>query len=183
MEFFASPEAGRAIRAAGFTEAHPIEAPAVGQGTRLIRSLGLPEGDDAAGFLERLRAVGDLMLETRQLSLAFRFEPGTAQIDDTSLVNIRQLANAIEAGVHDGHEIVLVGFSDSMGDAEVNRSLSQRRAEAVRSALDEAAPLRDEARVALSAEGLGILLPIACNDAEWGRAINRRVEVWLRALD
>lgn len=183
LEFFASPEAGRAIRAAGFTEAQPIEAPAAGQGTRLIRSLGLPEGDDAAGFLEQLRAVGDLMLETRQLSLAFRFEPGTAQIDNTSLVNIRQLANAIEAGVHDGHEIVLVGFSDSMGDAEVNRDLSQRRAEAVRGALDEAAPLRDEARVVLSAEGLGILLPVACNDAEWGRAINRRVEVWLRALD
>ena len=183
LEFFASPEAGRAIRAAGFTEAQSIETPAAGQGTRLIRSLGLPEGDDAAEFLEQLRAVGDLMLETRQLSLAFRFEPGTAQIDDTSLVNIRQLANAIEAGVHDGHEIVLMGFSDSMGDAEVNRSLSQRRAEAVRSALDEAAPLRDEARVELSAEGLGILLPVACNDAEWGRAINRRVEVWLRALD
>lgn len=182
LEFFASPEAGRAIQAAGFTEARPEQAPAAGQGMRLIRSLRLPERDDAAGFLEGLRKIGDLMLETRQLSSAFRFEPGTAQIDATSLVNIRQLARDIEAGVYDGHEIILAGFSDSLGDAEANRNLSLRRAEAVRDALDEAAPLRDPTRVGLSTEGMGIMLPVACNEAEWGRALNRRVEVWLRQL-
>jgi len=183
LEFFASPEAGQAILAAGFTEARPEQAPAAGQGLRLIRSLRLPESDDPAGFLDSLRMTGDLMLETRQLSLAFRFEPGTAQIDATSQVNIRQLARDIEAGVYDGQEIILAGFSDSMGDAGANRDLSLRRAEAVRDALAEAAPLRDAARVALSAQGLGILLPVACNDAEWGRALNRRVEVWLRPLE
>jgi len=182
LEFFASPEAGQAIQAAGFTEARPEQAPAAGQGLRLIRSLRLPERGDAEGFLDSLRMVGDLMLETRQLSLAFRFEPGTAQIDATSLVNIRQLARDIEAGVYDGQEIILAGFSDSMGDAEANHRLSLRRAEAVRAELVEAAPLRDPARVAVSAEGMGILLPVACNAAEWGRALNRRVEVWLRPL-
>lgn len=182
LDFFASPEAGQAIRAAGFTEARPEQAPAAGQGLRLIRSLRLPESNDGEGFLDSLREVGDLMLETRQLSLAFRFDPGTAQIDATSLVNIRQLARDIEAGMYDGQEIILVGFSDSMGDADANRRLSLRRAGAVRAALDEAAPLRDATRVALSEEGMGILLPVACNAAEWGRALNRRVEVWLRPL-
>ncbi|MCC5971212.1 MAG: OmpA family protein [Pararhodobacter sp.] len=182
LEFFASPEAGQAIRAAGFTEARPEQAPASGQGLRLIRSLQLPEAGDTPGFLDSLRAVGDLMLETRHLSLAFRFDAGTSQIDAASSVNIRQLARDIEAGAHDGYEIILVGFSDSQGDAEANRRLSLRRAEAVRDALDEATPLRDPARVALSADGFGILLPIACNAAEWGRALNRRVEVWLRPL-
>ena len=182
LEFFASPEAGKAIQTAGFTEARPEQAPAAGQGLRLIRSLRLPDTGGAEGFLDSLRAVGDLMLETRQLSLAFRFEPGTAQIDATSLVNIRQLARDIEAGVHDGQEVILVGFSDALGDAEANRRLSLRRAEAVREALTEATPLRDTTRVTLSAQGVGILLPVACNAAEWGRALNRRVEVWLRPL-
>ncbi len=182
LEFFASPEAGRAIRAAGFTEARPEQAPAAGQGLRLIRSLRLPESGDAEGFLDSLRSIGDLMLETRQLSLAFRFEPGTAQIDATSLVNIRQFARDIEAGVYDGNEIILAGFSDSLGDAEANRRLSLRRADAVRAAVEEAALLRDPERVVLSAEGLGVLLPVACNAVEWGRALNRRVEVWLRPL-
>lgn len=182
LEFFSSPEAGQAIRAAGFTEARPEQAPAAGQGLRLIRSLRLPENGDAEVFLDNLRMVGDLMLETRQLSLAFRFEPGTAQIDATSLVNIRQLARDIEAGVYDGHEIILAGFSDAVGDADANRRLSLRRAEAVLTVVEEAAPLRDPARVELSAEGMGILLPVACNEAEWGRALNRRVEVWLRPL-
>ena len=182
LEFFASPEAGKAIQTAGFTEARPEQAPAAGQGLRLIRSLRLPDTGGAEGFLDSLRAVGDLMLETRQLSLAFRFEPGTAQIDATSLVNIRQLARDIEAGVHDGQEVILVGFSDALGDAEANRRLSLRRADAVREALTEATPLRDTTRVTLSAQGVGILLPVACNAAEWGRALNRRVEVWLRPL-
>lgn len=183
LEFFASAEAGQAIQAAGFTEARPEQAPASGQGLRLIRSLRLPESADAEGFLDSLRRTGDLMLETQQLSLAFRFEPGTAQIDATSLVNIRRLARDIEAGVYDGQGIILTGFSDSLGDAAANHSLSLRRAEAVRAELIEAAPLRDPARVEVSVEGMGILLPVACNDAEWGRALNRRVEVWLRPLE
>lgn len=182
LEFFASPEAGQIIEAAGFTEARPELASGSGHGLRLIRSLRLPEAAETPNFLESMRAVGDRMLETRQLSLALRFEPGTAQIDATSMVNIRQLARDIEAGAYDGQEIVLVGFSDNQGDADANRRLSLRRAEAVREALAEAAPLRDPARLSLAAEGFGILLPISCNAAEWGRAINRRVEVWLRPL-
>jgi len=183
LEFFGSPEAGRAIQSAGFTEARPEQVPAASQGLRLIRSLRLPGPEDAGAFLDALGEVAGLMLETRQLSLAFRFEPGTAQIDATSMVNIRQLARDIEAGAHDGSEIILVGFTDNVGDAEANRRLSRRRAEAVHAALAEAAPLRDPARAVLRADGFGILLPIACNAAEWGRALNRRVEVWLRPLD
>ncbi|KPQ07271.1 MAG: phosphate transport system substrate-binding protein [Rhodobacteraceae bacterium HLUCCA12] len=183
LAFIASPDAGAAIEAAGFVPPFPEMTDASGQGLRMIRSLRLPglEGPDA--LPDGLRSVSDLMLETSQLSSAFRFEAGTARIDAISMVGIRQLARDIEAGVHDGHEVILVGFTDSEGDAAANRRLSERRAEAVRDALDEAAPLRDAARVRLSSAGFGYLLPIACNAAEWGRALNRRVEVWLRPLD
>jgi phosphate transport system substrate-binding protein len=34
--------------------------------------------------------------------------------------------------------------------------------------------------VRLRAEAYGEALPMACDDSDWGRRVNRRVEVWLR---
>ena len=72
--------------------------------------------------------------------------------------------------------MVIVGHSDSSGDLEMNRALSERRAEAVRAALVE----RGVAPGQLAAEGVGYLAPLTANSTEEGRAINRRVELVLR---
>lgn len=182
LDFFTSPGAVATIRAAGFTDPRPEPVLATSQGQRLINTLLLPSSGDDAALVEGLREAATLMLEGEQLSVAFRFEPGTSRIDATSLVQMRQLAREIEAGVHDGHEIILVGFTDSLGTPEANRRLARRRSEAVRRALAEAAPLRNSVSVVLGMAGFGLLLPIACNESEWGRALNRRVEVWRRPL-
>jgi phosphate transport system substrate-binding protein len=54
-----------------------------------------------------------------------------------------------------------------------------KRAEAVRRAVREAAPTADLDRISLSVDAFGEAMPLACDDAEWGREINRRVEVWV----
>lgn len=75
-----------------------------------------------------------------------------------------------EAG---GGPIGIIGHSSSEGAEAYNRDLSQRRAQSVVSAL--VALGLDPARI--SALGRGEEEPIASNDSEAGRSLNRRVEV------
>ena len=47
-------------------------------------------------------------------------------------------------------------------------------------AVREAAETLAKGRVDMDATAFGEALPMACDDSEWGRQVNRRVEVWLR---
>ena len=69
--------------------------------------------------------------------------------------------------------IQIVGHSSSEGAADYNRNLSQRRAQSVVAAL--VALGLDAGQI--SAVGKGEDDPIASNDDEAGRSLNRRVEV------
>ncbi|MFZ5485209.1 MAG: OmpA family protein [Pseudomonadota bacterium] len=69
--------------------------------------------------------------------------------------------------------IALEGHTDNVGTAEYNLDLSRRRAKSVRDAfLARGVPAQ---RMALA--GLGMDQPVAPNDTEIGRTLNRRVEV------
>ena len=69
--------------------------------------------------------------------------------------------------------VEIAGHSDSTGDAEYNRFLSQRRAEAVADRLTQSLGVAEDR---VSATGYGESEPIASNDTAAGRAENRRVE-------
>jgi outer membrane protein OmpA-like peptidoglycan-associated protein len=68
----------------------------------------------------------------------------------------------------------IIGHTDNVGSAAYNLDLSTRRAANVSAALVGGYAI-DPAR--LSFEGAGMSLPIESNDAEEGRAKNRRVEL------
>jgi outer membrane protein OmpA-like peptidoglycan-associated protein len=65
------------------------------------------------------------------------------------------------------------GFTDSVGSQSSNLDLSQRRADAVRSALIGRGV--DPSRI--GAQGYGESFPVADNNDSGGRQLNRRVEV------
>lgn len=69
--------------------------------------------------------------------------------------------------------IVIEGFTDDRGAEETNRRLSERRAQAVRSALVQ----RGVAASRIVARGLGEAYPVASNANPAGRQLNRRVEI------
>ena len=73
-----------------------------------------------------------------------------------------------------------MGFSDSDGSAVANLKIAQRRANAVRDAVVEAAETANLSRIGLETEAFGEAMPMACDDSAWGRQVNRRVEVWVR---
>jgi phosphate transport system substrate-binding protein len=75
---------------------------------------------------------------------------------------------------------MLVGFTDDVGAFDSNRELSQERAEQVLAELQQRAGDRLQ-NVNLTYRGFGEVAPTACNQEDRGRAINRRVEVWIQA--
>jgi len=70
--------------------------------------------------------------------------------------------------------ILIAGHTDSRGDANANQDLSERRARTVMLTLTEKYGV-DPNR--LTVKGYGAEQPLASNDSEEGRAVNRRVEL------
>jgi len=77
-------------------------------------------------------------------------------------------------------EILIVGHTDSVGGADHNQKLSERRAESVQKYLKNAVVNAD---VTFKAIGKGENDPIASNSDEEGRAQNRRVEITYQVVE
>lgn len=75
--------------------------------------------------------------------------------------------------------VLILGHSDSSGKLELNRSLSQQRAQAVAGIFSLSGFKRDR----MLLKGVGPDMPRAANDSVGGRALNRRVEVLLAPQD
>ncbi|MBT8144154.1 MAG: OmpA family protein [Gammaproteobacteria bacterium] len=74
---------------------------------------------------------------------------------------------------HPDRKIRIEGFTDAIGSDSYNQRLSERRANAVRTALVE----RGVEAERISAAGYGEQYPVANNETQAGRQQNRRVEV------
>ena len=118
------------------------------------------------------------IIDSQRLSTTFRFKTGSDQMDERAQADIVRLAEKLQSPGGNGSEVYLIGFTDSVGDFELNQEVSLRRANQVRDALIEAdADLAE--RVSILPAGFGEIAPVACNETARGRSINRRVEVWM----
>lgn len=176
LDFFETAQAERVIRLAGYVSQSITRTPLEAQGDRLANAI-LSAGDEIS--LSDLQRLTARMAGAIRLSPTIRFSGGASQFDTPSRSAISRLARAIEQGQFDGRTLVFVGFSDADGSAAANLTLSRNRADAVRRAVIEAAVAADLDRVTFRSAGFGEALPIACDDGDWGAAVNRRVEVWL----
>jgi OOP family OmpA-OmpF porin len=119
-----------------------------------------------AGY--RVDAVGCPITVSIQLDVKFDFDKSVVKHEYRSEVE----KAAVFLNNHPGSTAVVKGYTDSKGSDEYNLKLSDRRANAVRDYLVKefnVAPTR------VTAEGHGEADPIATNDTEAGRALNRRV--------
>ncbi|MFZ5963111.1 substrate-binding domain-containing protein [Thalassococcus sp. BH17M4-6] len=177
LAFTRSAPAQIVIRRAGFVDQSPEEIPIDLQGDRLANAISVADSDAA---LAELRRMIDTLAPMQRLTTSFRFEAGSARLDAQSRSNIAQLARALEDGVYTARRLVFVGFSDGVGPAEPNLQIARKRAAAVRDAVVLAAETADLAQIEISTDAFGEAMPMACDDTEWGRQVNRRVEVWVR---
>ncbi|MFY0624009.1 MAG: substrate-binding domain-containing protein [Pelagimonas sp.] len=165
------------VRRAGFVDQAAEEVAIDLQGNRLANAITVAEDAEALG---ELRRMGETLSRLRRLSLSFRFEPGATRLDAHSRSNVEQLALALATGVYNGRELVFVGFSDGEGASAGNLKIAAKRANAVRDAVELAAEGGDLSQVSIKTDAFGEAMPMACDTTEWGRQINRRVEIWVR---
>ena len=177
LTFLQDPSAQLVIRRAGFVDQAPEEIEINAQGTRFANAIA--QAGEQTDLAELQRMV-EVLSPLRRLTTTFRFRAGSSRLDAQSKSNVTQLARAMELGLYDARRVVFVGFSDSDGPAGKNREIALRRAGAVRDAVSEAAETADLSRIGLETATFGEAMPMACDDSEWGRQVNRRVEVWVR---
>jgi OmpA-OmpF porin, OOP family len=127
------------------------------------------EADNAS---ERINAMDDYELLER---FTVHFRSGSAVLSPAAKEQIDTAAIKVHGENLKGWVIEVVGFADSTGNTARNRSLSERRADAVINYLviTYNLPLR---RV-VQPFGYGSLNPVGDNATGEGRSLNRRVEI------
>jgi outer membrane protein OmpA-like peptidoglycan-associated protein len=98
------------------------------------------------------------------------FSSNSATIHEEIMPKMNRFANALNKFSRTA--ILINGHTDNVGEEQYNTQLSTQRAQAAKSALIHYTV--DSSRI--NTWGLGMRHPIASNETEEGRALNRRVE-------
>lgn len=114
-----------------------------------------------------------LTRQAQRLSVNFRFEEGSASLDNKARQDLLRVVDYLKANGKLINQVTLVGFGDAKDDPERAQLLSKLRAMAVRRELVKSGVVLREIR------GYGAQMPVAANTEDEGRLKNRRVEVWV----
>ncbi len=106
--------------------------------------------------------------------LVVRFDNGKTAVGDSDRARLRHYLG--ECGLKAGDKILVVGHSDNSGESEKNIDLSYQRAQNVRKEIVSGLGMDGRNVVAM---GRGDENPVGDNKTQAGRALNRRVEIYL----
>lgn len=134
-------------------------------------TLGNTSGMNSYVYLEGEKS-GENILETPSLTpdLIVNFSFNSTSMYPESIANLTSFTGELS----DDDSLLLIGYTDDVGNVDVNFQLSNERALAVKEFI------LDHKTLTIETEGKGLNLPIATNDTEAGRQLNRRVEVYLK---
>lgn len=111
---------------------------------------------------------------TPNVNLAIQFEFDSDQLKGDAWGQLDQLASALKSPALSRSSFIIEGHTDAKGSDEYNVDLSYRRAITVRRALSEKFGVQSGR---LQIKGYGEARPVADNDTDYGRALNRRVTI------
>ena len=128
---------------------------------------------DSTGCPPAYREREQEFLDTGKIRLEnVQFETGKAELKPEALPVLDGVGDLLTKWP--ALQIEIGGHTDSKGSAKLNAKLSQARADTVRAYVLKRFPALDDTHYV--AKGYGPTKPIASNDTEAGRALNRRVE-------
>ena len=112
-----------------------------------------------------------LVLRLKGINFAF----GKAKIP----TDAKKLLNTVSDVVADiaPSRVIVQGHTDSIGNFDFNKKLSQKRASSVKNFLS-----KRNKNISLEAKGYGENMPLVGNDSAEGREINRRVDIVIDAI-
>jgi outer membrane protein OmpA-like peptidoglycan-associated protein len=133
---------------------------------------------DKAALRERLRQQLNVILQTRESARGLivnmsdvLFDSGKATLRPGAREKLAKVAGIVLA--YPGLNLEVEGHTDSVGSADYNLDLSERRASTVRTFLGQ----QGVSTASIVARGLGKEQPVATNGTAAGRQQNRRVEL------
>ncbi len=106
-------------------------------------------------------------------TLKVNFKRGEYNVSADLINQLQTFALFLKENV--GYQVIIYGYTDSRGDSDSNKKLSQKRADAIKEALIRYGINSTR----LTSIGKGEEDPVADNTDEEGRAKNRRIEVEL----
>lgn len=186
-EKYGNPVAGKIIIKQGDKEVYNGQANASGTSSFYLNPGNYTVGVSAKGYVPAYEYLSLLASEkgkskTIELQqpkiekgLVFKaktlnFETGSDRLASSSFDILNNMANMLTE--YPQMQIEIAGHTDNVGDDNLNLSLSQKRADAVKNYLvGKGANVKQ-----INAKGYGESKPITGNDTEEGRLKNRRVE-------
>src|SRR5688500_9256863 len=117
----------------------------------------------------KVERVGEGILITFDSGILFDFD--SYALKSSTRANLEELAPTLIR--YEDTDVLVLGHTDSVGSDAYNETLSQKRANSV----DNFLVSRGVAGARLDSEGYGETDPVASNETEEGRQLNRRVEV------
>lgn len=123
--------------------------------------------DDLEGA--EIQRVGEGIVVTFDTGILFNFD--SADLLPASTENLENLAQSLMK--YDNTEVLVVGHTDNVGTDSYNQGLSERRANAASGLLTA----RGLSPSRITSVGRGESEPIASNDTDSDRRLNRRVEI------
>jgi len=172
-------EADRAKREAEAAQAAAAQAQAQAQAAQ---QQAAATQEQNAALMQRAAVLEALLVELQAVKTErgyivtigdVLFATDKATLTPNGMSTLRKLADVMQQNPN--RTVLVEGFTDSTGSSSYNQELSQRRAEAVASALSSMGVPRD--RIAMKAYGEAF--PVASNNSASERQRNRRVEIVL----
>lgn len=123
----------------------------------------------------KVERVGEGIQVTFDSGLLFDFDSDAIRPDAGR--NLVELAQSLKK--YPNSQLLIVGHTDSKGDESYNQGLSYRRSNSAAAYLQA----QGVARTRVATNGRGEYEPVASNDTDSGRQLNRRVEVAIYASE
>lgn len=139
-----------------------------------LASLTFTAGSAGEKMMNYLKS-GDADADGTFRFINLNFASGSAAITDANAGEVDNLASVMSA--YPNVKVEVQGYTDSQGNDDNNKALSQKRADAVKARL----LVKGIGAGRVNAVGYGEASPVATNDTADGRAQNRRIEVKITA--
>jgi outer membrane protein OmpA-like peptidoglycan-associated protein len=148
------------------------------QQTAALAAAGANAERDQALIAQQEMQLKDLNAKKTERGLVITlgdvlFSTNKAQLKSGGMRNVQKLADFLKQ--YPQHKVLVEGYTDSTGSNSLNQELSDRRANAVRTALIDMGISSDR----VTTRGYGEAFPVAGNDTAASRQLNRRVEIIL----